>query len=227
MGKPARARRSVLRSTVKNGCGATAASPVSPKQLRRRIAAERVSRPHPRDGWRTIECRPSQSDCSLRLVYQPSRNWAAANATPPHAAEISIRGENLFTESLTSTADDPGNTVADPFAAPDGNTDLGVFGVFADERSNTLWDCFSSPRGSRDPNPPTSTLKVFDLQTAALKGSYPLPTWFVYGLRTGGCTSARSWQIELRFTAWRVSTFRIAERPCQSMGQPWQDPADS
>lgn len=120
------------------------------------------------------------------------RQKTDSSANVLHPAEISVRGENLFTESITSTSDgqvfigsigarmifaaDPGRALTDPFVPPDADTSLGVFGVFADDSSNTLWACFSSPRGSRDPNPSPATLKAFDLQTAVLKARYPLPT---------------------------------------------------
>jgi len=81
----------------------------------------------------------------------------------PHPAEVSVRGENPFTEGITSTSNgqvfigslgarmifaaDPGSALTDPFVPPDVDTSLGVFGVFADESSNTLWA--SLPLGDR------------------------------------------------------------------------------
>lgn len=114
----------------------------------------------------------------------------SSNASP---AEIKIPGEKIYPESITSTSDGrifigsisartiylvkPGTSTAEPWIQPGNEATLGVYGVFADEKANTLWACFSSSI----PGPPTSAqapsaLKAFDLQTAALKGRYQLPT---------------------------------------------------
>jgi hypothetical protein len=65
--------------------------------------------------------------------------------------------------------------MAEPWIAPDNETTLGVYGVFADDKSNTLWACFSSfPEPNRAPQAPAA-LKAFDLQTGALKARYLSP----------------------------------------------------
>jgi glucose/arabinose dehydrogenase/cytochrome c5 len=91
----------------------------------------------------------------------------AIDTTAP--AGISIPGERILPESLTSTTDGrvivgsigtrsifsvkPGASTAEPWIPADSEMGLGVFSVFADEGSNTLWACFCSPRGSRDTSP--------------------------------------------------------------------------
>ncbi len=80
------------------------------------------------------------------------------------AAELRLPGERIYPESITAAADGriiigsivarqiyvvkPGAAEADVWIAPDKETTLGVYGVFADNRSNTLWACFSSFPGS-------------------------------------------------------------------------------
>jgi hypothetical protein len=46
-----------------------------------------------------------------------------------------------------------------------------VLGVLADEKANTLWVCSPNLDGKGDP----TSLKAYDLKTAAFKASYPLP----------------------------------------------------
>ncbi len=116
-----------------------------------------------------------------------------APATPSSSSrgEISIPGERIFPESLTSTSDGrviigsigtrsiflakPGASIAESWIPADGEVSLAVFGVFADERSGTLWACFSTPRIWHGDSPTPSTLKAFDLQTGTLKVGYVLP----------------------------------------------------
>jgi hypothetical protein len=118
---------------------------------------------------------------------------AASGAQAAAPAEITIPGEKLFTESLTSTKDGsviigsiggktifrtkPGAATAEAWIQP-GTEGLGaVFGVLADEKSNTLWACSGAPGGPPGgPPPPPSNLYAFDLKTGAHKGHYPFPT---------------------------------------------------
>ena len=125
---------------------------------------------------------------------------AAPLVTPPvHAAapaEISIPGERIFPESLTSTSDGsviigsivartifrakPGAEHADPWIAPGTDGLQSIFGVFADNRSNTLWAC-SNPFGppfssAAAAQPPPAALFAFDLKTGSSRAHYPFPT---------------------------------------------------
>jgi len=121
---------------------------------------------------------------------------AAAVVSVAHAAapaEITIPGEKLFTESLTSTKDGaviigsvggrtifrakPGSATAEAWIQP-GTEGLGaIFGVFADDKSNTLWACSGTPGGPPGgPPPPPSNLYAFDLKSGAHKAHYPFPT---------------------------------------------------
>ncbi|HVY82587.1 MAG TPA: hypothetical protein VG994_16470 [Steroidobacteraceae bacterium] len=116
---------------------------------------------------------------------------AAYAASPP--AEITITGERVFPESLTSTADgvviigslgartifraEPGADTAQPWIAPGTDGMQMIFGVFADDKSRTLYACsgnFGPPPAGGQPVP--SALYTFDLKTGAPKGHYPLPT---------------------------------------------------
>ncbi|HEY1465169.1 MAG TPA: PQQ-dependent sugar dehydrogenase, partial [Terriglobales bacterium] len=106
-------------------------------------------------------------------------------------SELSIPGEKVYPESLTSTSDGrviigsigartiysvkPGSATAEPWIQPDDQTALGILGVFADNKANTLWACFSSAGPASAPKAP-SVLKAFDLKTGELKQKYPLPT---------------------------------------------------
>jgi outer membrane protein assembly factor BamB len=109
-------------------------------------------------------------------------------------SEISIPGDHVFPESLTSTSDGtviigslaqgmvykvaPGGTTAEPWIKPGTNGLLSVLGVLADERTNTLFVCSSDLSGMGVNIPggqkPTA-LKWFDLKTGEPKGSLPLP----------------------------------------------------
>ncbi len=121
-----------------------------------------------------------------------SRPAATSTATMA-PAELSIPGERIYPESLTSTSDGtviigsigarmifrvkPGSAAAEVWIGPDGETTLGVYGVFADDKSNTLWACFSSVHGSNHGlEPVESALHAYDLKTGKLKGRYVMPT---------------------------------------------------
>ncbi len=121
---------------------------------------------------------------------------ATANAAAP--ATITIPGERLITESLTSAKDGsvivgsvmgrtifrakPGADAAEAWIQP-GTDGMGsIFGVFADDKSNTLWACSGTPGGGPRPAssgeapPPPSALHAFDLKTGAPKARYVFPT---------------------------------------------------
>jgi sugar lactone lactonase YvrE len=117
---------------------------------------------------------------------------ASAKSGPP--AEISIPGEKVYPESLTSRPDgsiligsigqkviyraSPGGATAQVWITPTLAGKQGIFGVFADTRSGTLWACASTPGsgGSSGPPPDQSEVHAFNLQTGAPKGHYQLPT---------------------------------------------------
>ncbi|HEV7715765.1 MAG TPA: hypothetical protein VGO53_09225 [Steroidobacteraceae bacterium] len=125
---------------------------------------------------------------------------AAAVASLAHAAAppatITIPGERLITESLTSSKDGsvfvgsvmgrtifrakPGAEAAEAWIQPGTDGMAGIFGVFADDKSNTLWACSGSfgggPPGGNAPPPPPSALHAFDLKSGAPKGKYVFPT---------------------------------------------------
>ncbi len=115
---------------------------------------------------------------------------AGTVATLAHAAlpqTITIDGERVFPESMTSGADGsvyfgsignkmiykaaPGSDKAEPFVQPGTDSVQSTFGVFADSKTNTLWAC-SNLLGP--PGGPPATLYAFDLKTGAAKGHYPL-----------------------------------------------------
>jgi hypothetical protein len=114
---------------------------------------------------------------------------AATVATLAHAAlppTITVNGEKVFPESMTSAADGsvyfgsignkmiyraaPGSDKAEPFVQPGTDGVQSTFGVFADSKTNTLWAC-SNLLGP--PGGPPATLYAFDLKTGAPKGHYP------------------------------------------------------
>ena len=123
----------------------------------------------------------------LGLLLTPAGLVAAS---PPDT--ITIAGEKIYPESLTSTSDGsviigsigqkaiyrakPGAATAELWihAGTDGLNS--VLGVFADDKTNTLYAC------SNTIGPPTATpavnatLYTFDLQTGAPKGHYVFPT---------------------------------------------------
>lgn len=108
-------------------------------------------------------------------------------------AEISIPGEQVFPESITSTADGtlyigsvgqsqiyrvpPGATTAEVFIPPGTGNLKQVFGVMADEASGTLWACSNQlgegPPGATPPGP--SALHGFELATGVSSSSHALP----------------------------------------------------
>jgi sugar lactone lactonase YvrE len=107
--------------------------------------------------------------------------------------EISIPGERVFPESITSTADGtlyigsmgesqiyrvlPGATAAEVFIPPGTGDIRQVFGVLADEASGTLWACSNllgeGLPGASAPGP--SALHGFELATGISSSSHALP----------------------------------------------------
>jgi hypothetical protein len=117
---------------------------------------------------------------------------AVTVATVAHAAlpqTITVDGEKVFPESMTSAADGsvyfgsignkmiyraaPGSDKAEPFVQPGTDNVQSTFGLYADNRTNTLWAC-SNLLGP--PGGPPATLYAFDLKTGAPKGHYPFVT---------------------------------------------------
>ena len=106
----------------------------------------------------------------------------AAQATPP---EITMQGQRLFPESITSDAAGniyvgsnpgvifralPGAAVATPLIVPDAANGLAsVFGVLADDVRGLLWVC-TNPAGPGGGGP---AVKTFRLADGALVASYP------------------------------------------------------
>jgi sugar lactone lactonase YvrE len=106
--------------------------------------------------------------------------------------EIEINDTMASPESLTHAQDgtvffgsatkgivyraQPGAARAEAWIQP-GNTGLmNVLGVFADDKANILWVCSSSTGGRRGaPVAGETTVRSYDLRTAAPKGVYPFP----------------------------------------------------
>lgn len=114
----------------------------------------------------------------------------AALTSGSPAAEVTISGEGIFTESLTSTRDGTliigsatrmlyraaaGDTQAQPWVQLPASSPRSIFGVFAHEPSNTLWVC-TGTLGQVDTPPPRATLYSLELASGALRNAYPLPT---------------------------------------------------
>lgn len=118
----------------------------------------------------------------------------AACTTVPSAsapADITIAGERVFPESITSDAAGniyvssssgtiyravAGATTAQPWIRPDArNGIVSLFGVLAEDGRGLLWACNNPPFGGPPQPGAKSSLKVFDLKTGALKASYDLP----------------------------------------------------
>lgn len=119
---------------------------------------------------------------------EAARNVAATAATPK--ARISIPGERVVTESITSSADGrifigslgartifrarATDTVAEVWLQPRMEPAQGIYGVFADDRSGTLYACVSG-FGASGASVPAELLSL-DLQTGESKGRYPFPS---------------------------------------------------
>jgi sugar lactone lactonase YvrE len=129
----------------------------------------------------------AMSALSMALGALP--NIAAAGALP---ATLTIPGEKIFPESLTSSSDgsviigsigqkqiyraSPGSATAEVWI-PAGTDGLNsILGVFADNKSNTLYAC-SNVIGPPGAGPAVNaTLYTFDLKTGKPKGHYVFPT---------------------------------------------------
>lgn len=117
------------------------------------------------------------------LLLAPAAACASLPEPPP---AITLAGERLFPESITSDAagniyigSNPGtvfraragDSVAQPWIVPDATNGLAtVFGVLADEGRGLLWVC-SNPRQGEGGAP---AIKSFRLADGALVASYPL-----------------------------------------------------
>jgi len=114
----------------------------------------------------------------------------AAAAAPPDT--ITIPGERIFPESLTSSSDGsviigsiaqktvyrakPGTATAEVWIAPGTENLNNVLGVFADNKAGTLYVC-SNVLGPPGAGPAVNaTLLTFDVKTGTEKGHYVFPT---------------------------------------------------
>jgi sugar lactone lactonase YvrE len=118
----------------------------------------------------------------IALVVLAAGACAAANVT-----EITLPATRIFPESITSTSDGtliigslghgnvlriaPGKTTAEEWIKPGAGGLNNVLGVFADEKGQLLWVCSNN----LDNKGEATSVKSFDLKTAAPKGTYVLP----------------------------------------------------
>ena len=132
----------------------------------------------------------TEPQISALAAYVWSISHPGSASSSAHPAELTIPGEEIYPESLTSTTDGriiigsikartifsvkPGAATAEPWIQPDNEPGLGNFGVFADNKSNTLFACFSPMPGQH--SSARATLKTFNLHTGALRAKYQLPT---------------------------------------------------
>ena len=102
--------------------------------------------------------------------------------------EITLPGQRLYTESITSLKDGtlivgslghgnvsriaPGKTAAEEWIKPGANGLNAVYGVYADEKHRTLWVCSNKYDDGKGDAP---SVKAFDLKSGSPKGSYTLP----------------------------------------------------
>ena len=126
---------------------------------------------------------------SLLLLAFGTLATVAGAATPE---SITIPGERIFPESLTSAKDGsviigsigqktiyrakPGASTAEVWVPPGADGLNNVFGVFADDKTNTLYACsnaFGPPGAAPAVN---ATLYAFDLKTGTAKAHYVFPT---------------------------------------------------
>ena len=105
---------------------------------------------------------------------------------------ITVNGEKVFPESMTSAADGsvyfgsignkmiyraaPGSDKAVAFVQPGTDGLQSTFGVFADSKSGTLYACSNNFGGPPGGAPQPANVYAFDLKTGASKGHYPFAT---------------------------------------------------
>lgn len=115
---------------------------------------------------------------------------SAALAEVPQT--ISIPGDKVFPESLTSTPEGAvifgsigmgqifrakaGSATAQVWILPSGDAPSGYLGVFADPKSETLWACSLPVAGPGVAKPQPAALHAYDLTTGKAKAHYPFPT---------------------------------------------------
>ena len=130
-------------------------------------------------------CRPLGRIISLAGVLLASACATVAPATVP--APVSLQGERLFPESLSSDAAGTlyigsntgtvfraraGDRVATPFIVPSAANGLAtVFGVLVDEGRGLLWVCSNPRQGEQGGAPAILTFRLAD---GSLVASYPL-----------------------------------------------------
>lgn len=123
------------------------------------------------------------------LVLTLSTAGAAAAQGRP---DVEVNDTMVSPESITSSQDGtlffgstakgtiyraaPGAARAEAWIQPGTTGLINTLGVFADDRANTLWVC-SSSTGGRGGAPVVgeTTLRSYDLRTAAVKSVYPFP----------------------------------------------------
>jgi outer membrane protein assembly factor BamB len=129
--------------------------------------------------------------CAAAVIIAGCLMASNAFAAP---ASISLPGDRVFPENITSTKDGtlyvgslgsggifrikPGATKADLWIKPGAFGSRSIFGVLADERSNTLWACSNDMSALGVVIASTengSVLKGFDLKTGQGKVSAKLP----------------------------------------------------
>lgn len=127
------------------------------------------------------------STALLRISLIAFFLMAAVALAADRPTEITLPGERVFPESITSTPDGalivgslghgyvlriaPGQTTAEEWIKAGTNGLNSVLGVFADEKNKLLWVCSNKLGPTGDP----TAVKTFDLKTGAPKGSYVLP----------------------------------------------------
>ena len=128
---------------------------------------------------------------SALAAYVWGLSHPLAAATAAAVGTITVPGDKIYPESITSTADGriiigsigarsifsaaPGSATAQPWIAADSDSSLGVYGVLADDKSGTLWACFAAVPGAHAPTQSRSALKAFDLRSGKFEARYELP----------------------------------------------------
>ena len=119
---------------------------------------------------------------SVVLMLRTAGASLAQNIT-----EMTLPGDRVFPESITSTADGaliigslghgnilrvaPGKTTAEEWIKPGTGGLNGVLGVYADEKNKLLWVCSNNLEGKGE----ATAVMSFDLNSGAPKGTYRLP----------------------------------------------------